>query len=51
MKNNFSASKKPKQQPYLKLTSVDTLKGVADFLIIGIIFVLICFFLLSGFFL
>lgn len=51
MKNNFSASKKPKQQPYLKLSSWDSFKGIDDFLIIGIIFLLISFFLLSGFFL
>lgn len=50
MRENFSAAEKSKKHPYLKNESLFSLEGKNDFLLIGIIFLLVSFFLLSGFF-
>ena len=50
MRENFSTAEKPKKNPYLKNESLFSLEGKNDFLLIGIIFLLVSFFLLSGFF-
>ncbi|CAN5269489.1 hypothetical protein BH10ACI1_BH10ACI1_01240 [soil metagenome] len=50
MRNHFPAQKTPKKHPHLKNTSLLAFEGKNDFLLIGIIFLLVSFFLLSGFF-
>ena len=50
MRNNFPANEKQKRHTYLKNTSLSSFEGKNDFLLIGIIFLLVSFFLLSGFF-
>jgi len=50
MKNNFAANGKPKKSPYLKNENLFSLEGKNDFLLIGILFLLVSFFLLSSFF-
>lgn len=49
MKNDFSLARKPKKHPYMKNTGLFSFEGKNDFLLIGVIFLLISFFLLSGF--
>ncbi len=49
MRENFPGYKKSKKHPYLKDVSLFSLEGKNDFLLIGIIFLLVSFFMLSGF--
>lgn len=49
MRENFPGVRKPKKHPYLKEVGLFSLEGKNDFLLIGIIFLLVSFFILSGF--
>jgi len=49
MRENVSGINKSKKHPYLKNVSLFSLEGKNDFPLIGIIFLLVSFFLLSGF--
>lgn len=49
MRENFPGIKKSKKHPYLKDAGLFSLEGKNDYLLIGIIFLLVSFFMLSGF--
>jgi hypothetical protein len=50
MRNSVSVSKKNKKYSAIKGESLFVLEGKNDFLLIGIVFLLVSFFLMGGFF-
>jgi hypothetical protein len=50
MRENFSEARKPKKYSYSRNESLFSLEGKNDFLLLGVIILLVSLFLLGGFF-